>query len=108
MYHKHVMLLPYTTTLGMEAIVEDTNLATPCSGSYIWSSELNATQQPLLIAKKFAALKSTDDGLQVSLSDGDLLAFPDNHEKWRWQCIMALNHLMNFLFSTIAPLMSDK
>ncbi|XP_065030970.1 uncharacterized protein LOC108952056 isoform X2 [Musa acuminata AAA Group] len=25
------------------------------------------------------------------------------NEKWRWQCIMALNHLMNFLFSTIAP-----
>ncbi|URD81443.1 BRCA2, helical [Musa troglodytarum] len=63
---------------GMEAIVEDANLATPSSGSNILSSELNATQQPLLIAKEFAALKSTDDRLQVSFSDGDLRAFLDN------------------------------
>ncbi|URE31442.1 BRCA2, helical, partial [Musa troglodytarum] len=66
---------------GMEAIVEDANLATPSSGSNILSSELNATQQPLLIAKEFAALKSTDDRLQVSFSDGDLRAFPDNQRE---------------------------
>ena len=74
------MLLPYTI-LGMEAIVEDTNLATACSGSNILSSKLNDTQQPLLIAKDFAASKSTDDGLQVSLSDDDLQAFPDNRQE---------------------------
>ncbi|URE25464.1 BRCA2, helical [Musa troglodytarum] len=66
---------------GMEAIVEDANLATPSSGSNILSSELNATHQPLLIAKEFAALKSTDDRLQVSFSDGDLRAFPDNQRE---------------------------
>ncbi|URE31444.1 BRCA2, helical, partial [Musa troglodytarum] len=68
-------------TKSMEAIVEDANLATPSSGSNILSSELNATQQPLLIAKEFAALKSTDDRLQVSFSDGDLRAFPDNQRE---------------------------
>ncbi|CAL9070116.1 unnamed protein product [Musa acuminata subsp. burmannicoides] len=98
MYHKHVMLLPYTTTLGMEAIVEDTNLATPSSGSYILSSELNATQQPLLIAKKFAALKSTDDGLQVSLSDGDLQAFPDNQREVEMAMHYGLESLDEFSF----------
>ncbi|RWW01014.1 hypothetical protein GW17_00035970, partial [Ensete ventricosum] len=46
------------------AIVENTNLTTASSGSNILSSELNATQQPLLVAKEFAASKATVAGLQ--------------------------------------------
>ncbi|URD81445.1 BRCA2, helical [Musa troglodytarum] len=72
------LFMTYLILVEPLAIVEDANLATPSSGSNILSSELNATQQPLLIAKEFAALKSTDDRLQVSFSDGDLRAFLDN------------------------------
>ncbi|URE38800.1 hypothetical protein MUK42_16170 [Musa troglodytarum] len=83
---------------GMEAIVEDANLATPSSGSNILSSELNATQQPLLIAKEFAALKSTDDRLQVSFSDGDLRAFPDNQRQEEMAMLSGLESLDEFSF----------
>ncbi|URE25463.1 BRCA2, helical [Musa troglodytarum] len=80
------------------AIVEDANLATPSSGSNILSSELNATHQPLLIAKEFAALKSTDDRLQVSFSDGDLRAFPDNQREVEMAMLSGLESLDEFSF----------
>ncbi|CAL9159476.1 uncharacterized protein LOC135639785 isoform X2 [Musa acuminata AAA Group] len=84
--------------IGMEAIVEDTNLATACSGSNILSSKLNDTQQPLLIAKDFAASKSTDDGLQVSLSDDDLQAFPENRQEVEMAMLSGLESLDEFSF----------
>ncbi|URE30054.1 hypothetical protein MUK42_16046 [Musa troglodytarum] len=82
---------------GMEAIVEDTSLAAASSGSNILSSELNATQQPL-IAKEFAASKSTDDGVQISLSDGDLQAFPDNRQEVEMAMLSGLESLDEFSF----------
>ncbi|KAJ8464117.1 hypothetical protein OPV22_026669 [Ensete ventricosum] len=78
---------------GMEAIVENTNLATASSGSNILSSELNATQQPLLIAKEFAASKSTD---AVSLLDGDSQAFPDNQREVEMAMLSGLESLDEF------------